>query len=166
MFGSSKRGRNHGGADPARGWASPEDIFGRPSTKRAGPPAVALARRMVATRTDLTIDPLETTFRLDPDGVAVRVWMHIPNSRISPDVQASLDRFARAFGSPGRLSRVFFLAVSYGLGQRQIAALLGISRWRTRLLLLRAIASLDLHAQDEPDPIDTAACPDRHGDLP
>lgn len=41
-------------------------MSGRVATKCAGPPAVALARHMVATRMDLTIEPLETTSRLDP----------------------------------------------------------------------------------------------------
>ncbi|MDO6415385.1 hypothetical protein Q4F19_13410 [Sphingomonas sp. BIUV-7] len=115
--------------------------------ERHGPPAVAFARRLSATRDDMTIEPLETIFRSDDTDLLVRAWLRIPGERVPSSVLANMDVAARAFGSDPLMQTVFFLSVSYGLDSREIADQLGLSRRRSRAVLRRAIAQLDRAAR-------------------
>ena len=111
--------------------------------RRPGPPAVAMARHIYADRDDVAFASLETAFRADGADLLVRAWVRIPADQIPPPVVASLDAIAGAFASDPLLHKVFFLSASYHLGVGEIARLLGLSRWRIRSALRRAIARLD-----------------------
>jgi len=120
----------------------------RKARESAGPPAVKLARARVEYRTDIRIDPLETDLRLDGVNILVRAWLVLPADNVPEPAWPDLERSARN----ARLldpvdARIFFLALSYGLRQYEIAAFLGIHRLRVRRALLRSIMRVDRSAR-------------------
>lgn len=142
MFGSSRRVAS-GCSGTAFKWRSAVGPTVSSSVGRHGPPAVALARRIYADRDDVIVAPLETAFRADGEDVLVRAWVRIPGDQVPPPVVTSLDVASRAFASDPVMPTVFFLSASYRLGVGEIARHLGLSRWRIRSVLRRAIARLD-----------------------
>lgn len=116
----------------------------RRARESAGPPAVKLARSRVEDRTDIRIDPLETDFRLDGANILVRAWLVLPADSVPEHAWPDLERSARNARLLDPIdARIFFLALSYGLRQYEIAALLGIPRFRVRRALLRSIMRVD-----------------------
>ncbi|MGD9713227.1 MAG: hypothetical protein AB7V46_14310 [Thermomicrobiales bacterium] len=120
----------------------------RKARESAGPPAVKLARARVEDRTDIRIDPLETDFRLDGANILVRAWLLLPADSVPEPAWPDLERGARNARLLDPMdARIFFLALSYGLRQYEIAALLGIHRLRVRRALLRSIMRVDRSAR-------------------
>lgn len=114
-----------------------------------GPPAVALGRHCFAGNPDISIDPLETEFRFENGRVMVRAWVALPKQAVSPANRVRIETTAIRLGrQPAGVRRVLFLSISYRLGTIEIARMFGISRWRTRRLLLRGLAALDGKAHD------------------
>lgn len=114
------------------------------SARLPGPPAVALARRLARSRSDIEIDPLETEFAMRDGGLAVRGWFLVGTEHLPPDLGRSLSRTIEALSTGDPLiPRVFYLSTSYRIPTPRIAALLGLRRRKVRRLLLEAIAALD-----------------------
>lgn len=120
----------------------------RKARESAGPPAVKLARSAFEGRFDVSIDPLETDFRLDGSNILVRAWVVLPADSVPEHAWPDLERSARNARLLDSVdARIFFLALSYGLRQSEITALLGIPRLRVRRALLRSIMRVDRSAR-------------------
>jgi hypothetical protein len=114
------------------------------STDLPGPPAVAIARRLSKSRSDVEIAPLETEFEMRGRDLAVRAWFVVGAEHLSSDLRANLPRAIAALTATDPLvSRVFYLSTSYRIPTPRIAGLLGLRRRRVRQLLIEAIAALD-----------------------
>jgi RNA polymerase sigma-70 factor (ECF subfamily) len=114
------------------------------STDLPGPPAVAIARRLSKSRSDVEIASLETEFKMRGRDLAVRAWFVVGAEHLSSDLRANLPRAIAALGATDSLmSRVFYLSTSYRIPTARIAGLLGLRRRRVRRLLIEAIAALD-----------------------
>lgn len=124
------------------------DEIHRKATERTGPPAVSLARAAFGGRSDIRIDPLETEFQLDAAGAAVRAWVLLPTESIPEPAWPELARSARNARLLDPIdARIFFLALSYGLRQSEIAVLLGLHRVRIRRAVSRSIMRADRSAR-------------------
>ena len=141
---------------PAHGAFSPRRAMS------AGPPAIALGRRYAADKPHIRIEPFETEFRVETGQVLVRAWIALPDEKVAPATLARIDATARRLQHlPPLVRQILFLCISYRLTTAEIAITLGISRRRTKRLLLHGIAALDGAALTRPDREEPAVPNDR-----
>lgn len=113
-----------------------------------GPPAIAAARAQCRDRPDLIIAPLETRFGMIGGRIAVKAWFLISEDSGSAELREVARRSIEAIGKNGRMADVFYLSAAYGIPNRDIAVLLGISERNVRRLLVEAIARIDRNFGD------------------
>jgi len=109
-----------------------------------GPHAIVVARKLVADRLDLLIDPLETEFRVTGTHVEVRAWLRLPTGQIPAGMYNALTETAQRLEDlPPQSRQIFFLSTAYRLTTAEIADLLGLRRRTVKRALLCAIARRD-----------------------